>query len=560
MLIFKKSFCMLAILLSAVILIPVLMGWGRLTCFVINSCIKGITPKVFSGILGLSIIFTILAFFIPLNSYVEIPVIVTGLLFFFKDHLYKEFSVFSKKDCWLIGIVSLIITFCGSFYPFILDHFGYYVPTIKWLTEFGMVKGISNLDLTLGQMSVWHIFQAGFSNFSDPFLRINAVLLIIYTLYIVEKKSWIQLFFIPVLLLFSQAPSPDLPVIVFSLVILKEILEENQSTASLFVFSVFVFIIKPTMIWLPVLSFLHSIFIVKSNFKQLFPGILIVLLFFTKSIYTFGYPIFPVSSPDLGISWKPNPAVLKLSSQFAVQKTYDMQYSYEEIRSFSTIDYIKNWLLLNGIKAKINILFLISLIAFIIFTSIKKNKIISLICISIIVKSILVLLFSAQYRFFIDVFFVIFFVMLMNSFNRKKSVAVFSVLSFLCISFLILPNILQTYLPSFRPGSFMGKLETEQLYRPSVYKGTPFHSFKIGNLSFHVSKQYPYSYETKLPAISESYVVDDLRTGIFPQMADEKNIRKGFIWKKLTPQQKKEAEKVIHAIENAYQQNKQTSF
>ncbi len=556
MLIFKQSFCMLAILLSAAVLIPVLMGWGSITCLIINSCTQGITGKAFSGILGLGIIFTILAFFVPLNIYVEIPVIVTGLLFFFKDHLYKKVSIFSKKDCWLIGTVSLIITFCGSFYPFILDHFGYYVPTIKWLTEFGIVKGISNLDLTLGQMSVWHIFQAGFSNFSDPFLRINSVLLIIYTLYIVEKKSWIQLCFIPVLLLFSQSPSPDLPVIVFSMVILKEILEGNKSTASLFAFSVFVFIIKPTMVWLPVLSFLYSIFIVKSNCKQLFPGILIVLLFFIKNIYTFGYPIFPVSSPDLGISWKPNSEILKISSQFAIQKTYDMQYTYEEIRNFSTIDYIKNWLLLNGIKAKINILFVITLITFIVFTFIKNNRVISLICISIIIKCILVLLFSAQYRFFTDVFFVIFFVMLMNSFNRKKSVAVFSVLSILCISFLTVPNILQIYLPSFRPGSFMGKLEAEQLCRPSVYKGNAFHSFKIGNLSFHISKNYPYSYKTKLPAISESYVVDDVRTGIFPQMADEKNIRKGFIWKKLTTKQKKEAEKVIHAIENAYQQNK----
>ncbi|WP_449401402.1 LIC_10190 family membrane protein [Chryseobacterium wanjuense] len=190
---------------------------------------------------------------------------------FFKDKLYLEFYGLSKKDYSLISIVSLIILFCGSFYPYILDHFGYYVPTIKWLTEFGIIKGISNLDLTLGQMSVWHIFQSGFSNFSDPFLRINSILLIIYTLYIIEKKSWIQLCFVPVLLLFSQSPSPDLPVIIFSLIILNEIVKENKNTSLLFAFSVFVFSIKPTMIWLPILSFLYSIFIIKSNIKNLTP-------------------------------------------------------------------------------------------------------------------------------------------------------------------------------------------------------------------------------------------------------------------------------------------------
>jgi hypothetical protein len=202
----------------------------------------------------------------------------------------------------------------------------------------------------------------------------NSILLIVYTLYVVEKKSWIHLCFIPVLLLFSQSPSPDLPVIVFSLMILNEIIKENKQTSLLFIFSVFVFAIKPTMIWLPVLSFLYSIFIVKSSFKYLLPGILIIFLFFVKNIYTFGYPVFPVSIGDIGINWKPNPEVLKTSSQYAIQKTYDMQYSYQQIKEFSGFDYIKNWLFLDGIKSKINIFFVLSLVIFIVFSYIKKNK------------------------------------------------------------------------------------------------------------------------------------------------------------------------------------------
>lgn len=547
---------MLSILLSCFILIPVLMGWGKIIHCSSATYIKGTAGNIFFGIIGISITFTILAFFFPLNLYIEIPALSIGLLFFFKNRLHKEFKAFSKKDFVIIISISIIISFCGSFYPFILDHFGYYVPTIKWLTEYGMIKGISNLDLTLGQMSVWHIFQAGFSNFSDPFLRMNSVLLIVYVLYIVEKKSWIQLCFIPVLLLFSQSPSPDLPVLIFSLVILNEILKGNRSTDSLFLFSAFVFIIKPTMIWLPVLSFFYSIFIVKSRFTKLLPGFVIVLLFFIKNIYTFGYPVFPVSLPDLEISWKPNPEILKTSSQFAIQKTYDMKYSYEEIRHFSTADYIKNWLYLDGIKGKINILFALSLIILIFFTIIKKNRIITLLCISIIIKSILVLLFSAQYRFFIDVFFVIFFVLLAHYFNRKKSIAIFSILSLIIICFLAMPNILQTYLPSFRPGTFMGKFEIKQLYQPSTYHYHQSNSYKIGNLVFNVSKKYPYNFDTQLPAISESYVYSNIKAGIFPQLADEKNMREGFIWKKLSPKQKTEAEKVIYSTKNTYPQNR----
>ena len=546
---------MVLLLLSCILIIPVLAGWGKITESFFGSLYEGISANILSGILGLSLIWTILAFFIPINIYIEIPVILTGLFFFFRNKLYQQFYYFSKKDIALIAGISLIILYCGSFYPYILDHFGYYVPTIQWLTEYGLVKGISNLDLTLGQMSVWHIFQTGFSGFSDPFLRINAVLLIIYVVYIFERKSWIQLCFLPVLLLFSQSPSPDLPVITLSLVILNEILTGNKNSSLLFSFSVFVFAIKPTMIWLPILTFFFTVFTLKTKFSSLIFGFSILLLFFIKNIWTFGYPVFPIALADPGIGWKPNPDILNTSSQYAIQKTFDMQYSYEEIQKFTFADHIKNWLTLKGIKSKINLLFIISLILFTAFAFLKKKRIISMICLSLLIKSIFVLIFSAQYRFFIDVFFVIFFVVLFQYFNKKRSVFIFTAGSLILIFILTLPTFIQQYIPSFRPGSFMAGFKKEQLYKPSVYQYKKYNTFEVGNLKFNVSKNYPFNFDTPIPAISESYLSDDVHSGIFPQCIDEKNIKKGFIWKKLSPEEKKEAEKVIHAIKNTDKQN-----
>ncbi|WPO91818.1 LIC_10190 family membrane protein [Chryseobacterium sp. HR92] len=542
---------MLLILFSSIFIIPVLMGWGKIIENVSEILFQGISGKILSGILGISLVWTVLSFFYPLNIYVETASILLGLLFFFKNRLYQEFYQFSRKDFALLSAGSLIIIFAGSFYPYILDHFGYYIPTLKWLTEYGLVKGISNVDLTLGQMSVWHIFQAGFSNFSDPFLRINAVLLIIYTIYIIERKNWIHLCFLPVLLLFSQSPSPDLPVIIFSLIILNEMIAGNRNTTLLFAFSVFVFAIKPTMIWLPILVFSSSVFIFKNNFKPLLLGILILFLFFIKNIWTFGFPIFPIAIGDLDVSWKPNPEVLKTSSQFAVMKTYDMQYTYENIQKFSTADHIKNWFSLEGIKSKINILFILSLIIFSVFAWIKKKKLITLICISLLIKSILILAFSAQYRFFIDVFFVIFFVLFQEYFNRKKSIIVFSVLSLFFISMLSFPALIQKYIPSFRVGSFMTGFEKEQLYKPSTYEYHQFNTFKIGNFKFNVSHNYPYSFDTPLPAVTPFYIFDDVKAGIFPQLLDKNDLKKGFIWKKMTSEEKKEAQKVINNIKNS---------
>jgi len=544
---------MLFILFTSIIIIPTLSGWGKFLEIIFNKQLfEGISGKLMFGIFGISMIWTVLSFFIPLNLFVEIPTIVIGLFYFFKEKLFLKFYKFSKKDNILFALSTFIILFCSSFYPYILDHFGYYLPSIQWLREYGLVKGISNLDLVLGQMSIWHIFQSGFSNFTDPFLRINGVLLIIYLIYMIEKKSWIQLCFVPILLLFSQSPSPDLPVIVFSLILLNEILLNNKNTSLIFAFSIFVFAIKPTMIWLPILTFLYSIFILKSYFKIVLPGILILILFCFKNIWTFGYPVFPVSMIDFGFSWKPSAELLNSSSQYAIQKTFDNQYSYEEIQKFSTLDYIKNWLFLDGIKSVINILFVFGLIVFTIFTFIKKNKIITFICISLIIKSILVLLFSAQYRFFIDVFFAIIFVMLLDFFTQRKSMIAYSFLSLAFISFVTFPSIVVRSIPSFRMSSFMGTFEWKQLSKPSTYENKKYHSFEAGNLKFNVSEKYPFNFDTPIPAISESYVFDYQKAGVFPQLIDKNDIRKGFISKKMNPEEQKQVKNITEKIKNSY--------
>ena len=219
---------MVSIFFMLVLLLPVFSGFGSFFSKFLGNFSLGFSSKIMVGIFSVSIIYTLLAFFIPLSIFVEIIAVIMGLFFFFFFKNYKEFWIFITENKWLFSIIAIIIIFFGSYYPFILDHFGYYLPTIKWISEIGLVQGISNLDLLLGQMSVWHILQAGFSNFTDPFLRINVLILVVYLIYILEKKSWIHQLFLPVLFLFSQSPSPDLPAIVFSLIILNEVLKSNK--------------------------------------------------------------------------------------------------------------------------------------------------------------------------------------------------------------------------------------------------------------------------------------------------------------------------------------------
>lgn len=535
---------MLYILFSVIVLLPVLAGWGAIFQKTAGQFFNGIASQLFSGIFLVSFIWTVVAYFFPLDIKLELITIIIGLAGFFYYKIYDQFWDFFRGIPISFFAILLITIFFGSYYPFILDHFGYYLPTIKWISEFGWVQGISNLDLTLGQMSVWHLLQAGFSNFSDPFLRLNTFLIIFYLIYIFEKKSWIHLVFLPVLFLFSQSPSPDLAVIVLSLIILNEIVNSNKNAVLLFAFSAFVFFIKPTMIWLPITVFLYSLLVLKSKITFIIPGILILVLMMFKNSWVFGFPVFPVQFPDFGMSWKPNSVLLANSAEMAMLKTFDLQYSIQEIRQFSPFDFIKNWLFLKGIKGTIHQFFGLSLLALMIFAIIKKSKIIWIVFLSLMIKSVVVLLFSAQYRFFLDVFFVVFFVMLFHVFSRQNSLRIFFVFSGIIGVFLSFPNSTKTVFPSFNLSYFMMGFNENQWYKPAYFELKNHKNYLIGNLKFNVVQQYPYSFDTPLPAISPYFIKKDLDAGIFPQMKG-KTLKDGFIWRKINEKEKNQLQKIL---------------
>ena len=540
---------MLYIVLMLIFLLPTLAGLGALFTNIFKIPTLGIALKIIVGIFLTTVAWTILAYFIPLNIYVEAITIIGGICSFFYLKVYLEFWKFLSKHLLLFLSISLLLIFFGSYYPFILDHFGYYVPTVKWLSQVGLVQGISNLDLLLGQNSFWHIFQAGFSNFSDPFLRLNVLMLIVYLVYIVERKVWIHLVFFPILYLFTQSPSPDLPAVVISLIILNEVFQTNKNTGFLFALSIFVFAIKPTMIWLPLLILLYSLLIVKSNYKFLLPGTFVLVLFLFKNIWTFGFPIFPVQFIDLGFSWKPNKGLLQNSSEMAIMKTYDMQYTFNEIQHFSKFDYIKNWLFLDGIKSAIHLLFIFSLVSFFVFAIIKKSKLIWILFISIIIKSILVLLFSAQYRFFFDVFFVFFLVVFYQILSKKLILFIFTVSSIFMVVFLSFPSLVKTYLPSFKLGSFMTGFTKNQFVRPATFELNKYKTHQIGNLKFNIVEGYIFSFDTPLPAISPQFIQEDLDAGIFPQLKGT-TLKEGFIWRRISEEEKAKLKEILKDYSN----------
>lgn len=190
---------MFIILKTIIFLIIVNFGSG----FIISKFLKtrelGFFQVSLYGMMGIIFIETLCAFFVPLDYRVEITLFILGLSGFLwfikgKDITILEFR--KNLDFWFWIFVILII-FLGSFSPYLYDHYIYYISTIHYLKEIGFVKGISNLDLLLGQTSFWHIYQSGFSDFIDVNFRINTYLLVLFLIYIYQNKKPAFLVFFP---------------------------------------------------------------------------------------------------------------------------------------------------------------------------------------------------------------------------------------------------------------------------------------------------------------------------------------------------------------------------
>ena len=142
--------------------------------------------------------------------------------------------------------------------------------------------------------------------------------------------------------------------------------------------------------------------------------------------------------------------------------------------------------------------------------------------------------------------------MLFKYFTKKKSILAYSFLSLFFVGFISFPSVVAHFVPSYRMSSFMGKFQWKQLYKPSYYENKKYDSFETGNLRFNVTKKYPFNHDTPIPAISQSFVFDYQKAGIFPQLIDKNDIRKGFISKKMNLEEQKQVKKITEKIKNSY--------
>jgi hypothetical protein len=283
--------------------------------------------KIIFGLFSITLLATLWAFFCRINIEFHLVLLTLNLIIsniFRKEVIseylffFSEFRLISKKIKFIVAITTILIIGQCATAPFLADNESYYIQTIKWLNEYGLVKGLANLHIFFGQNSGWHICQSVF-NFSFLYKNFNDLsgfCLLIGNIFAFQKldlyfKSHkinnliIGLFPLFNLLFFRfiSSPSPDIPVYVFSFIVFyifidcyKSICIENFKTILIFV--LFILFIKATsiaIILIPVYLFFINFDKLKSGFFSFSVLIFSVFgLYVIKNLIISGYPFYPL--------------------------------------------------------------------------------------------------------------------------------------------------------------------------------------------------------------------------------------------------------------------------
>jgi len=531
-------------------------GWGAWTQMLLRNKTDSFSLAIILGLSFFGIWVCLLSFFIPLDRYVEVVLLIVSVIPFFFKKLRTYVVPFPKALLKSTGfwLFCIIIVLAGAYYPFRPDHFYYYEPTLSWLNQYGLIVGVANIDWSLGQMSIFHLIQAGLDQTVDPFQRINVFITVLFLVYLFERKSYLLLFVIPLCFLFMQAPSPDVVIFLFSLIVVNELCFNYQAGnySSLFLISAFTFVIKPVAFWLPAWTWVVGFFLHKEKVKDyriyLIPGVLIVL-FLIKNVIASSTLFYPLTFTKLPTHWLPDLRILEISNQKASVFMFSKYFTIDQINAMSFSRKIYYWLSINRLQTIVNCFMVITLVVFGVFSFLKKRFMYLSLWILIVIKSILIFSFSGQFRFMLDGIFPLLFIFFypVRRIGQTKIFVAGLSLFLLFLAFISYPPLLKHSIPNFRLTRWMRGFTKQSLWVPQNYVLKKYTEEKLGNLDFYVSS-YFVDYDTPPPALKYGLLKQYHALGIFPQMNDSSNIHKGFYMKLLTPEEKEELGEIIKTV------------
>ena len=562
---------MLLILLNWLYIFGISLGMG----FLLNSFLKsksGLFYILLMGLFAEMMLIHFYAIWFPINEiFYAINFIIALIGIFLNKNLIQiqfrdglsEWKSWKKPIQVFSFILSILILMQSATKPFIADNETYYIQTIKWLNEFGLVKGLANLHIFFGQMSGWHLLQSGFNfgfisnllNDLNGFLMLMVTILSLHHLNkFFQTKITMDLFLglIPVgnlfFFQFVSAPSPDLPVFLISQIIFylfyRNYVEYQGDFKILFILSLFLILIKITVAPLLILSVVlvakHKLFKSEWTFSLLL-GLITISAYFAKNYLISGYLFYPteflgsVLNPD----WKTAPELQRFFFKEISEHALSMKNSIE-IEKLTTFEYFKNWLLEPGLRSIFNKLIILLLLIFPIY--IRKNKTLFWLYIYALVQFGILFFTSPQYRFFIPLItgmsLYILAKLILNS--PKIVIPVFSLFSLITI----VPLVFSLNVSQIKNSEFMpDKLEAYQIQNFVIPSKNSLHQFEYetineGNLIYNSpvgQKEFFWiSGDGELPTVNKE-MIDYFKKWykVRPQLRTG-NLKDGFYAEKLT--------------------------
>lgn len=506
---------MLIILLSWIYIFLICLGMG----LILNSILHKSYSAFFILLMGMFAQMLVIHFYavwFPIDKlfYVLNFLLSSTGIFLYRKNIQKQLSsAITQWKTWkksikvLSFLLTILILMQSATKPFIVDNETYYLQSIKWVNEFGLVKGLANLHIFFGQMSGWHLLQSGFNfGFISNYLNdINGFLLVICSFYFFshlnlyfQNKVLMNLYLglIPILNLFFfpflNSPSSDMPVfiltqIIFYLFYLNFTLYRNDFRLTLML-SVFVILIKitvfPILILPVILMFKHQLFKKELSYLILIGGISLIA-FCLKNYIISGFLFYPTKlfgnfiSPD----WK-----LSLEMHQLYEKEYAItSISSSDASKLSIWQYLKYWLAEPGLRGAFNKLIIIFLLIFPLF--IKKNKSLFWLYIYAIAQFSVLFFTSPQFRFFFPLILGIGLYIAGKFLLKSPKMVHLIIVTFGLL--LIIPLLFPVNIDNLRTTTYTpSELQTFQLKNalkpePNSRNDFNFESIREGNLIYH---------------------------------------------------------------------------
>ncbi|MCF6128798.1 hypothetical protein L1S35_03885 [Flavobacterium sp. AS60] len=395
------------------------------------------------GLFSVTLLATIWAFFGPIAIVFHAVLLATSILFWYYNKAAflsvilgtsGQIRLFSFPIKILLAVSSLLILAQSSTLPFIIDNESYYIQTIKWLNEYGFVKGLANLHLFLGQTSGWHIAQSvySFSFLYERFNDLNGFCLLLANFFAFQKlqsyftkgNSMDLLFgLLPLtyafLFQFISAPSPDLPVYVLAFILFSMYLNEDTQDTFIIItiFGLFAVFIKSTafiLLLFPLILLLKHFTVLKKQLLTLsLIGGLVLFLFVLKNTMLTGYPLFPLLCFRMDDLDYTVPAII-MNFFFSKGVMHSFYIDHAAFSSASLFDLVKHYFFQNGMSGYIGIVSLLMLLVtpIIIFQK-RLPKTLWTVYFAFLMLVAVLCFSSPQYRFY--VYFTLFFLLLLLS-------------------------------------------------------------------------------------------------------------------------------------------------